>query len=826
MNDQNNRELQLASDFVRYTNRNIFLTGKAGTGKTTFLKNLKSQTFKRMIVVAPTGVAAINAGGVTIHSFFQLSFGPQVPSGASEQEGMTASREDRPGSFHRFRGEKVNMIRSLDLLIIDEISMVRADLLDAVDEVLRRFRNRYLPFGGVQLLMIGDLQQLAPVVREDEWELLKPYYDTCYFFSSRALREAGFISIELKHIFRQQDAVFIGLLNKIRNNQADSETLFALNQRYLPGFQPDEDEKYITLTTHNYQAKAINQSKLQELKGKMHRSKALIRDEFPEYLYPTEPELELKVGAQVMFVRNDSSPDKRYYNGKIGAILKIESDNLLIQCPDSIEPIQAVREEWENISYSLNPETQAIEEKVLGTFEQFPLKLAWAITIHKSQGLTFEKAIINARQSFASGQVYVALSRCKSLEGLVLSAPIDARSIQTDETVRGFTESVTQKLPDRQTLLEEKHLYQRQLLKELFDFDPLLHLIRYLLKLCREQGALLLGDLPNRLSDMIHPLRTDMIGVAEKFGNQVRQLLDSNPDAEHNELLQERVRKACSYYLDKLNTVIIDPIREVNFETDNKAVRKSLQKGMDNLQREITIRKSSLESCRDGFVPEHYLRARALSSMNIEKITGFHSGSSTFSTRPDFYKKLHGWRARKATEEETEVSRILPQKTMIAIADSLPVTRLELKNIPGMGGVRLQLFGKEILEMVIAYRREKGMDLPMDAEKEAAAALLDTKQLSYALFKTGKTIPEIAVERQMALSTIEGHLAWFISTGDLSVDRVLPADKKEALLPFIRSHPGLGFAEIRNAMGKQYSYADIRFVTGHLQYLKQTKETK
>jgi len=456
MHNEKNQHLKLAFNFIHYTNQNLFLTGKAGTGKTTFLKNLKKISPKRMVVVAPTGVAAINAGGVTIHSFFQLPFGPQIP-----QHGVNRGFPDnRPAAgyadrINRFSKNKINLIRSLDLLVIDEISMVRADVLDAIDATLRRFKNRYQPFGGIQLLMIGDLQQLAPVIKDDEWNILKKYYDTGFFFSSHALKKSDFVGIELKHIYRQSEQKFIDLLNKVRDNKMNVADLQLLNSRFKPNFSPAEDEGYITLTTHNYQAKRINEMHLKKQSTKLHRFQCTVEGDFPEYAFPADEILEIKTGAQVMFLKNDASIEKRYYNGKIGKVVNIIDEQIEVLCPGDTDPITVEPDVWENSRYSLNEFSGEIEEEVVGKFIQYPLKLAWAITIHKSQGLTFEKAIIDARQSFAHGQVYVALSRCKSLDGLVLSTPLNSQSVINDKTVIGFTKEVEQNQPDEKVL--EKH---------------------------------------------------------------------------------------------------------------------------------------------------------------------------------------------------------------------------------------------------------------------------------------------------------------------------------------------------------------------------------
>ncbi|MGM0377986.1 MAG: ATP-dependent DNA helicase, partial [Bacteroidota bacterium] len=393
MSFQTNPELDLAHEFVRFTDRNVFLTGKAGTGKTTFLHNLKETLPKRMIVVAPTGVAAINAGGVTIHSFFQLPFGPIFP-------GATGGEDNKK---HRFNRQKIDIIRTLDLLVIDEVSMVRSDLLDGIDEVLRRYRRNQQPFGGVQLLMIGDLQQLAPVIRDDEWSLLRPYYDSAFFFGSRALKQTDYVSIELKQIFRQQDDAFIDVLNKIRDNRLDRKGLDILNCCHRPEVFKNDGEGYITLTTHNAQAKRINDARLKKLPGSPHTFSAQIDGNFPENNYPTDGELVLKEGAQVMFVKNDPSSEKRYYNGKIGQVTGFDESVIFVKCPGDEEAIRVKPEQWTNARYKIDQQTKEIREEVEGTFIQFPLKTAWAITIHKSQGLTFEKAIIDANAAFAHG---------------------------------------------------------------------------------------------------------------------------------------------------------------------------------------------------------------------------------------------------------------------------------------------------------------------------------------------------------------------------------------------------------------------------------------
>ena len=824
MDQQTNAQLELAYNFLQYTNQNIFLTGKAGTGKTTFLRNLKKQSPKRMVVVAPTGVAAINAGGVTIHSFFQLSFGPQIPFHPEQTRPVTVSDNGNvSASIKRFNKEKINIIRSLDLLVIDEISMVRADILDAIDEVLRRYKNRYRPFGGVQLLMIGDLQQLAPIVKDDEWNLLKPYYETCYFFSSQALKRSKFIGIELTHIFRQSDQRFIDILNKVRENKMDLATLEELNKRYIPNFNPDDKEGYITLTTHNYQSQQINEEKLSQLKNRIHKFTATITGEFPEYSYPTDPELELKVGAQVMFVKNDLSPEKRFYNGKIGKIINISDDEIEVKCPGDHEPIDVERVEWQNSKYSLNENTQEIDEQVIGTFKQYPLKLAWAITIHKSQGLTFEKAIIDARASFAHGQVYVALSRCKTLGGLVLSSTIAPHSVKNDTTVIQFTDEVERNQPGPAELEKSRKEYVQQLLTELFDFKPILWQINYLLKLWEEHSQHILGTAKVQLSGIVSPLQNEIIEVGTKFDNQLRAMIFAGAKAEEDAHLQDRVKKASEYFLAKLDQVIAEPFSSATLETDNKAIRKIFSEAADKLEREIQVKRASLALCKNGFNLKPFLETKAKAAIEMVDTSLKKPSPSTtsFSLHPEFYMSLKKWRDEKADTLEMELRRVLPQNTMLEITEVLPISRAELKNIKGMGGTRLQQFGKEILELVIAYKRTKGLAIPAGAEEEAAMAALSSPQNSFQLYRKGKTIEEIARERKMAVSTIEGHLSEFVATGEIALHELVEEHKAKKIIEHIEKSRVKGINDLRAALGNEYTYSEIRFVIRHLEGTRQ-----
>ena len=592
---EQNSELALAWQFIENTGTHLFLTGKAGTGKTTFLRRLKQESPKRMVVLTPTGIAAINAGGVTIHSFFQIPFAPYVPE---------SSFSTNATYRFRFGKEKINIIRSMDLLVIDEISMVRADLLDAVDEMLRRYRDHHKPFGGVQLLMIGDLQQLAPVVKEEEWQMLKKYYDTPYFFSSLALKQTEYCTIELKKVYRQNDGVFLDLLNRIRENHCDSQVLEALNRRCLPDFQPRKEEGYIRLVTHNYQAQRINNYELEQLPGRSYAFRATIDGKFPEYSYPTDEVLELKKGAQVMFVKNDSSGEHRYYNGMIGEVTAVSASSIEVRAKDSGEDFLLQEEEWANAKYVLDEESKEIVEDIEGTFRQFPLKLAWAITIHKSQGLTFERAIIDASSSFAHGQTYVALSRCKTLEGLVLSAPLSARAVISDREVDRFTETARRNEPDEQRFHSLQRAYFHELLTGLFDFQPLEQVLQHYVRLIDEHLYKLYPNQLTAYKEEMERFREKVIKVAQKFGMQYNRLIDAAQNYATDKTLQERIVAGAKYFKKEMEPQYLALIGDHVLATDNKELKKQLSKAKEELNT-IFLQKDDLlaYAIENGFQP-------------------------------------------------------------------------------------------------------------------------------------------------------------------------------------------------------------------------------
>ena len=716
---ENNPELQLAWQFIENTGTHLFLTGKAGTGKTTFLRRLKEQSPKRMVILAPTGIAAINAGGVTIHSFFQLSFAPFVP-----ETTFNSSQ-----THYRFSKEKRNIIRSMDLLVIDEISMVRADLLDAIDSALRRYRDREKPFGGVQLLMIGDLQQLAPVVKENEWEMLKNYYETPYFFASRALRETVYMTIELKTVYRQSDTFFLSLLNKIRENQADDEVLNELNRRYQPGFRPRKEEGYIRLTTHNYQAQKVNDNELASLPGQTYSFRAEIDGTFPEYLYPADEVLTIKAGAQIMFLKNDPSSEKRFYNGMIGEVAAVNDAGMIVRGKDNGDEFQLLPEEWGNYKYVLNEETKEITEEIEGTFRQYPIRLAWAITIHKSQGLTFERAIIDARNSFAHGQTYVALSRCKTLEGMVLESPLRREAIISDSTVDDFTKEVERNKPGNRQLHDMQKAYFFDLLSDLFNFYSLDQAYKRLLRLIDEDLYKLYPKQLAEYKELAPHIKEKIVEVSQRFRNQYTRLINGSDDYAADQGLQERVRSGAGYFRKEL-----EPVRalfeKTNMPLDNKELRKQLNERLQALDDALWIKESLLEAMMgQPFTVTGYLKLKAKVTLSLEDDSS--SGSSPKAPKekrerkgrkertrssskakvevptdilyPELYRTLSEWRAAKAREVSLPAYIIMQQKALMGIVNLLPDTPEALEAIPYFGAKGVQKYGLEILGIIREY---------------------------------------------------------------------------------------------------------------------------
>ncbi|MBM9605264.1 helix-turn-helix domain-containing protein [Desulfopila inferna] len=814
-----NPDLELAEEYIHDTGSNIFLTGKAGTGKTTFLHTLKQNCPKRLVITAPTGVAAINAGGVTLHSFFQLPFGPFLP-------GSQNSR-----NHFRFSKEKQGIIKSLDLLVIDEISMVRADLLDGVDNVLRRLRRSSLPFGGVQLLMIGDLHQLPPVVKNEEWRLLRNHYASAFFFGSNALASTEMVTIELKKIYRQQDSSFIDILNQVRNNSLDASSLAALNSRVIADFSAEDESGCITLCTHNRSADVINRTKLEELPGKPRTFAAEIEGEFPDHTYPAAEALTLKKGAQVMFIRNDLSADKRYFNGKIGIITSVSPSTIRVKCPDDHEEIEVEPATWENIEYSLNKETQEITEKIIGTFNQHPLRLAWAITIHKSQGLTFDKAMIDAQAAFAHGQVYVALSRCRTLEGMVLSTPLSAKVMNIDQAVLRFADEARSNPPTPADLRTAKTKYQQRLILECFDFGRLRSLLRRMVSLILgNRGSVQVSGISD-IAELLQVSEEAVFTIGGNFQRQLRTLFNESVLPAEDHIIHERLTKASAYFQEKI-TLLGTPVSSLQVDTDSKELRKKIRNTLQLLEEEIGVKLAAVSCCKDGFDATRYFRAISSAALDTLKKPAKKEKSAVPAytesdiSHPELFQILKEWRSSKAAEEGVANFQVLHQKTLIQIAVKLPESLPALKKIKGIGAKLAEKYGGELVEMVGRYRSEHNIEeveLPrlLQVEKSSTPEkrVVDTRKLTLELFENGLTPLLIAEQRELTLATIESHIAHLIEEGEIAASALISAERLEELQDRIAAMSEKPLKEIKRKLTVEATYGEIRFVQAHLRHL-------
>lgn len=806
-----NKELQLAWNFVNNTNRNIFLTGKAGTGKTTFLHKLKLESQKRMVVVAPTGVAAINAKGVTIHSFFQVPFGPILPD-----TDLNASA----GFNRKFSKTKINIIRSLDLLVIDEISMVRADLLDGIDKTLRRFKNRNLVFGGVQLLMIGDLQQLSPVIKEHEWRLLSPFYKNAFFFSSQSYQQCNAITIELKYIYRQENPLFIEILNEIRSNKLSKSSADELNKRYQPEFVSNENDGYISLTTHNKKASQKNREELEKLKSESKMYKAVVKGNFPENSYPNKEELKLKVGAQVMFVKNDSSPEKRYYNGKIGKVILLDKDEVVVNCPDDDFNIITKPEVWENIKYTVDSDTKAISEDKIGSYTQMPLRLAWSITIHKSQGLTFEKAIIDAEGAFAHGQTYVALSRCKSLEGLVLKSKITSNQIISDGNVITFNEEAESKQPNDDILQQSKRLFQLDLISEIFNFYKFIYHTNRILDIYYKNRGSIEGNIENPLNAIKKSI-TNLLKVSTSFNTQLKSIGGSLDIPESNDSIQERFVKAIIYFNNETKTTIETAFKTLVFTTDNKTIEKDINKQYDGLEELLTTKLLFFEGLKKEFNVKQFLELRAKSVfLAKDKPKKQRKTVIDGTTNIELFELLRELRNQIAKREDLVHFQIFTQKSLYAMCETLPITKEELKEVHGMGKTRIEKYGGEILNVIKTYCEENDIetlkDLPVIKELNTKSNKGDSKKISLELFKSGKSINQIALERELNVNTIFGHLASFITSKEIAITDLMSKAHYSELKKIIPTKTFENLSDLKHQLDDKFSYGELRIVVNEL----------
>ena len=812
---------QLATDFINATNRAVFLTGKAGTGKTTFLRQIKQQSHKQIAVVAPTGVAAINAGGSTIHSFFQLPFYPYLPEVRTNRLSNAVSGKSELIGRIKLTTKRRSVLRELELLIIDEISMVRCDTLDAIDVILKYVRHRpNEPFGGVQILLIGDMFQLSPVAVQNEWNELSRYYNSPYFFHSRVMMQQPPIYIELDKIYRQKNEDFIKVLNEVRNNNLSAEGYQLLQKRFDPHFIPGKDENYITLSTHNYIADKINVEELAKVQGKLLSFKANINGEYPENSYPVDKELQLKVGAKVMFIKNDLEKDKRYYNGKIGVVTGVDDDTISVQCPNETGAIIVNQYIWENLKSEVDPITHQLDEKVIGTFQQFPLRLAWAITIHKSQGLTFEKAIIDAGKAFAPGQVYVALSRCTSLEGLVLKSPINSGSLSNDQHIVHYS-STKPAVEEVQTFLsKEKVEFQKHLLNQLFDFTICSNYLSNTLTYVRTN----LESFNHETETCLMDLQTscDALQVtARKFQAQLQGFFV--PGTDSNDKLQKRISAASDYFKARIDEMLL-LITQSAAETDSKTHAQTLNDSLNDVFVSLAQKQHLMTGIQRSFSVEEYYKSRRSFTVPQFKASVYSAGKiislPAISAHPKLLLELKALRNEICEQKDIPVYMVANSATLEELANYLPLNLKDFLKISGFGTAKIESYGQRFLDIIASYCTRHNLETLIHTKvqkktkkDEKKLPKEDTKSVSFQHYKAGKTVEEIAELRNLTQGTIQGHLAHYVISGELDINDLISEDRINLIKDVLKVSGRADMSSLKQQLGDEVSYGEIRLVS-------------
>jgi Cdc6-like AAA superfamily ATPase len=832
--DTTNEMFQLAVELVNQSSRNIFLTGKAGTGKTTFLKYIRENCLKQIAVVAPTGVAAINAGGVTIHSFFQLPLSSFVP----ETKGFLGDNEEIINPYSlisrlRISNEKKKVLRQLELLIIDEISMVRCDTMDAIDVVLRHIRQKHNEcFGGVQVLFIGDMFQLPPVIKEQEWKLLSGYYNSPYFFDSRVIKEAPPVYIEFSKIYRQSEEKFIDLLNQVRNNALDEEGIKILDSRFNPIFRRAKHDGYIILTTHNDKARDINAMELQNLTDKLFSFNAEISNEFSASAYPTDEIFQLKVGAQVMFIKNDTDKAKRYFNGKIGIVTKLEEDKIFVQCKDEPGEIEVKRETWENIRYTLNKTTRRVEEEVLGSFTQYPLRLAWAITIHKSQGLTFEKAIIDAGEAFAPGQVYVALSRCINLDGLVLQSRIRSSGLFSDNRIVQFSHYRASVSQLQQELTDSRKKYQLVVLMSTFDFSMAINYVKEILKYVPGHASSFNPETFSWLEELSGKM-DKLQETAIKFNLRLQALFLQPGKPEQNIVLQERIKAAADYFVEELG-LLLRFIQQSPAITDSRLHAKEYNESLKEVFAQLSTKKFLLDGCNGYFDIEAFQRRKKKFVLPLFAVNAYPGGlqQKTESPHPVLHQQLRKLRDSICSKKDLPIYIVAGSRTIDEMAVYLPQTPEHLIQISGFGKVKVEKYGQPFLAIIQQYCKENNLlsriteRSPKRQRKDTIGpkkSRIDTKAETYKLYKEGKPAADIASIRNLSIQTIEGHLAYYVQRGEINIEELISREKLLLIEPAIKNFNGGSIIPIREKLGTTVGFGEIRLVIAWTEFKNNVK---
>ena len=742
--------------FINQTNRSIFLTGKAGTGKTTLLKEILKSTHKNTVVVAPTGIAALNAGGVTIHSMFQLPFGGFIPDNNVENQVTEAIKFESKDTLRRhFKMSAVKraVITNMELLIIDEVSMLRSDLLDAIDFMLQSVRKRKQAFGGVQVLFIGDLLQLPPVIRDEEWKTLRKYYRGKFFFHSHVIQQFPPLYIELSKIFRQTDATFIDLLNNLRNNRITQDNISFLNQYVQPNFDLKSNEGYITLTTHNNKADTINTQSLLDLKGNSRNYKAQIVGDFPDKIFPVEEYLELKIDAQIMFIKNDLSFDKNYFNGKMGVIKSLSDQEILVHFPEENKTIEVERYEWQNIRYNVNPNTKEIEEEVLGTFTHYPIKLAWAITVHKSQGLTFDKAALDVSQVFLPGQAYVALSRLRSLNGLILLSPLRMNGISNDDDVMDYATNKASTDILHTTLQNETKGYIHKFLRNSFDWYDLAqewrnHKFSYL---DSDKSA---KSKHKKWAETQMELCESLLNPADKFMSQLDKLF--REETVDFNFINQRIQAAYNYFYEKMDRLVYEILYKIEEVKRIKLVKQFYDElvVLEELQILAMLRLMKAKKLIETVVDDKIISKESLNSDAIKA-----------------YKS---------------------QKINLILED------FKRNNVN-------LIEDKE--EVSYYQKKEKKSD---KTPKKA------TSQITYELWIEKNSIEEIANLRKLNVGTILGHFTKLIQDKAVKIDEIMPQDKIEQLSEAFLGYKEESLSPMKEKLGDAFSWDELKLFKASL----------
>lgn len=748
-------EANYTLQFINQTQRNIFLTGKAGTGKTTLLREIIQTTHKNCVVVAPTGIAALNAGGVTIHSMFQLPFGGFIPDNTVPQFSEYIKFESKATLNRNFKmsGLKKSVIKNMELLIIDEVSMLRADLLDGIDFMLQSIRKKKIAFGGVQILFIGDLLQLPPVIKDEEWKTLRNYYKGKFFFHSHVVQQNPPLYIELSKIFRQTDEVFISILNNLRNNRISPEDIQNLNQYVKPKFDLKANKGYITLTTHNAKADEMNAKALEELEGKLYQYKPEITGDFPDKIYPIDQNLQLKIGAQVMFVKNDLSLEKRYFNGKMGIVKSLSEGEILVHFPEENTTIEVEKYEWQNIRYSVNANTKEIEEETLGTFVHYPIKLAWAITVHKSQGLTFDKAALDVSQVFQPGQAYVALSRLRSLDGLVLLSPLQMNGISNDIDVMDYAENKASEENLAKSLQKETKKFLHNYLKTTFDWHDLSQEWRNHQFSYNEKSEISKETSHFNWAKSKAEIIAQIQEPASKFLNQLDKLFHVEPFDIH--FVKGRIDAAYDYFFNQMDKAVYDILWKIE-EVKRMKKAKMLFEDLSVIE-EVQI-KAVLRLMKSKLLVKTIASGAVISKENLTS------------------EEIQYYKINKVKGIQEEFKRL----NVTLIDDDVDVER---------------------------YSKKKGE--PKEAKKS-------TVEETYELWQQKNTIKEIAAIRKLTPQTIGGHFAKLIESGTVAITDVLPEDKIAALAEAFFGYKEETLNPLKEKYGDQFTWDELKMYKSSL----------